>query len=770
MADPVRLSVEAMLFGIGPFAAGGMLLWGLIALLPILLHLLRRRRSRTVPWGAMQFLQAAVARRAKQFQFWRLLLLCLRVAAVLVIAAALARPLLKAPASGADDSRTPPTLRVLVLDTSYSMGTVGQAGGQTDGPITAGDRSWFRSAQEAAVEVCRSAARGDGFLLLTMSDPPRSIIQSVSDRADQTIAEIRRLNSSQGRADLLATLAAVEAAIGDAVRDGWTGPVDVILFSDLQQSTWETLPASPPRHPAGQGRAAAPLRYLVWDAAERLTGDNATVGPIQRDPSETGSGDSVAWLSPVTHTGGAAIRERLAQLLVDGHVEQSQSFDLQSDGSRTLLWSTRLSPGRHGIEVRIGEDALAADNVSRIVAEVSPKISVAAFGPTPSETRYFALAAAPGGAGSIEVRSFPLHQLPQTEIGRFDVWVFCDPTPLRDAAAERMRQHVGQGGGVVWWLGPNWQSGRGDNTVTTNTAVTDAEPLEPGSWTAMEATAADSQRIDPLGYESGFVQPFEAFPGAGLLSLPVFRYWRLELGSGWQPAVAIGDGDPLVASYSAAGGGRQVLVATPPGPGSSTGARQSADAASAEPWNALIAWPSFVPLVQEIIRWVEAGEQGSSNFVVGQAVAGQTPETELGEKLRNESGATLDVAVRSRSGQSVQWTAGVVDRAGFYYWSEANPPTDASATKGGLAEGRPVIAVNVDPAEGRLQKIAALPPPWILYDQAVQQAPDPLGSEPSAILRAAGLGERELFWWFLLAAAGLLAAESLVVKLLEGRF
>lgn len=799
VADPVPLSVEVMLFGfgligLGPFAAGGMLLWGLVALLPILLHLLRRRRSRTVQWGAMQFLQAAIARRAQQFQFWRLLLLCLRIAAVLVIAAALARPMLEAAISEADAGRSPPRLRVLVLDTSYSMQTLVATGEEAGGPTDGGNRSRFQAAQEAAAEVCRSSAAGDGFLLLTMSDPPQTIIHSVSERADQTRSEIQRLSAGEGRADLPATLAAVEAAIRDAVQNGWTGPIDVLVFSDLQQSTWQSLPASPPRRPSSEDAAAAPIRYLVWDAGEPLVGDNATVGPVQRDSSAAGADGSSIWLSPVTHNGGQAIRGRLAQLLVDGHVEQSQLFDLEPGGSRTLLWSTQLSPGRHGLEVRIGDDALALDNQTRSIAEVSPKISVAAFGPTIADTRYLALAAAPGGEGPLEVRSFSLNRLPQTELGRFDIWVLCNPSPLRDSASERIRQHLGQGGGVVWWLGPNWRSGQGADAVTTRAETGSPESARAGRWTARETREVETPNIDPLGYRIGFVQPFEAFPGSGLLSLPVFRYWILELGSRWQPAVAIGDGDPLIASYAAEGEGRQVLVATPPGPGSPgagsqgpgspgpgspgrAGEAASESTASSDPWNALIAWPSFVPLVQEIIRWAEAGTQGSTHFLVGQPITGQSPEAEFASQLRNAADDTLEVQVQTRSGNSVQWTAGMATSAGFYKWSEDRPATDPGSVEAPSADagqearsgGAPVIAVNVDPEEGRLEKIAELAPPWMPFRESVPAAAAAAGNEPAAS-ESAAVGGRELFWWFLLAALGLLTAESLVVKILEGRF
>lgn len=748
MADPRLAAVEGVLIGLGPFAAGGMLLWGLVAAVPILLHLLRRRLSRTLQWGAMQFLRAAIARRAKQFQLWRLLLLCLRVAAVLAIAAALARPVLPGAAgdtAGRAVAAAPPTLWVFVIDASYSMRAV------VDG------QSRFELAQAAAADMARRAPAGDGFLLVKMSDRPETIIQTISYRVEETIAEIDALESEDGGADLRATIVAVDMAVDDAVRDGWAGPIEVILLSDLQETTWGAKNRSPQRPGSRRTAAAGEIRYRVMDMAPRPVRDNATVVRIERDASGDPADDTHQFLSTIEHTGGDPIGERLAQLVIDGSVALSQPFDLQPGDSRTLLWTTRLARGRHAVEVRIGKDALATDNIAGIVVDVSPTISVAAFGSSPAASRYLALAAAPGGDGSVEVRTFDVSQLPRAEIGRFDLWVLCDPPPLGREAERRIDQHLGQGGGVVWWLGPRWQAGRGGNAVDAGSGE-----AEPTAWTAAEIATANEPRIDPLDYRSEIVQPFESFPGAGLLSLPVFRYWILELGSSWQPGLAIGDA-PLLATLETEGRGRQVLIATPPGPGIA-GSEPAGGDDAAEAWNALIAWPSFVPLVQETIRWARADQSRKMAFLVGEPIAGQTPETEMGERLRNDAGDVLDVEVRSRVGRSVRWDAGIASSAGVYRWMGAG-------VEGG-EDAAPALVVNVDPREGRLGKVVELPERFTRYDaesapeEFVESAADEAGRAEST-RRTDG---REIFWWVLLAAGGLLIAESVVVRILEGRF
>ena len=74
--------------------------WGLVSAgaaltaVPILIHLLNRRRVRVVRWAAMAWLLAAMRRNQRRLKLENWLILALRVAAVLLLGVALARPVL----------------------------------------------------------------------------------------------------------------------------------------------------------------------------------------------------------------------------------------------------------------------------------------------------------------------------------------------------------------------------------------------------------------------------------------------------------------------------------------------------------------------------------------------------------------------------------------------------------------------------------------------------------------------------------------------------
>src|SRR4051794_13636121 len=71
------------------FVAAGLAL----PLIPIVIHLLNRRRFRVVTWAAMDFLLRAMKKNRKRLKFEQWILLACRCLLVFLIAFALARPL-----------------------------------------------------------------------------------------------------------------------------------------------------------------------------------------------------------------------------------------------------------------------------------------------------------------------------------------------------------------------------------------------------------------------------------------------------------------------------------------------------------------------------------------------------------------------------------------------------------------------------------------------------------------------------------------------------
>jgi hypothetical protein len=110
---------SAVLFAFG--FANPALIYGLgAASIPIVIHLLNRRKFRETPWAAMRFLLAAIRKNYRRVQLEQLLLLAVRTLVVLLVVLAMAKPFLES-LGAIPVLAGQRTHRVVVLDGSLSM-------------------------------------------------------------------------------------------------------------------------------------------------------------------------------------------------------------------------------------------------------------------------------------------------------------------------------------------------------------------------------------------------------------------------------------------------------------------------------------------------------------------------------------------------------------------------------------------------------------------------------------------------------------------------
>ncbi len=89
--------------------------------IPLVIHLLNRSKYMTIDWGAMQFLESSVKVNSRRVQWKQLLLLLVRCLIPILLALAMARPLLQAWKNSADAS---PLSLAILIDDSLSMYTL----------------------------------------------------------------------------------------------------------------------------------------------------------------------------------------------------------------------------------------------------------------------------------------------------------------------------------------------------------------------------------------------------------------------------------------------------------------------------------------------------------------------------------------------------------------------------------------------------------------------------------------------------------------------
>jgi len=255
-------------------------------------------------------------------------------------------------------------------------------------------------------------------------------------------------------------------------------------------------------------------------------------------------------------------------------------------------------------------------------------------------------------------------------------------------------------------------------------------PARLGPLVETSETLANT-RLDPLEYRHPLVEAFRGKEQAGLLTTPIQKYIKLLVpeDSSTKVALANAAGDPLIVEKPF-GRGRVVLVAT------------SADIS----WTPMPMWPSYVPIVQELLAFAVGGRRLGRNVTVGEPLSELTPWTEGEVSVQTPDGATEPVRLRPRENRG-EWTFSETSTSGIY---TAAYPDPAGQMKR--------FAVNLDTVESDLARLGPeelREEVWPGVPLVYQTSWDPLAETASV-----GLGRDTLAKEFLYGVLSLLFLET----------
>ena len=634
------------LFALWSFASPWLLLWGVTAALPVLIHLWSRKRYFETPWAATQFLLAAIRRHQRRIQIEQWLLLAIRVLILLLLAIALAEPVLSGLAGVIDPMRRPPTHTVLVIDTSYSMNY--EVSGSTR----------LSLARSQAAKLVEDAAPGDAFSLVTLADPPEVIIGEASTSHSAVLTEVGQLKLTNRGANLAATLEQVERLTSAAEKQFDVQRIH--FFSDLGKTTWSDR-ASNWRGPliALSQRIACQLHPIGIDVQP----DNAAITRLAVPSGSVNIGIPISIAIDVENFSNRQQLRKRIELVVDGQAIGEQLVDLEPSGQATAFFSMTLNvAGDHLLKASVGDDALPVDNTRWLSVSVRKATRVLCVQGRPHAAEYVALALeSQEGPGGVVAEVASEHAIIERALHDYDCLFLCNVARFTPEEAKRLREYVEQGGGLVFVLGDLVQ------------ADSYNEQIGPGSPMALlpaklnQVVSDGRHTFDPLEYRHTLTQPFRGHERAGLLTVPTWRYFHLD--QVMEPAsvvLAFDNGDPAIVE-GAAGQGRVWLVATAASP-------ESVDRTTdpPTPWTAFASWPSFPPLMHEIVRNAANHRATQRNVYVGEIFTLPATTSATGTMTRPDNSQTplrFDNAERHS-------TYGQTDDAGAYRlaFDETTPP------------------------------------------------------------------------------------------------
>ena len=388
---------------------------GLLAIaIPIIVHLVHRERKEPLAFPSLMFLRRVPFRSAKRqrIRYWSLFLL--RVAALILIATAFARPWVRRDLPAAGGATGGKDIVVLV-DRSYSMSA---------GPV------WSR-AQRAAREAVADAGENDRVAIMGFGEQAE-LLARLDESRSQAQAAAERL---QPGSDVTRFAPAFKLA-GSALSNS-RGPAEIVVITDRQRSGWRNLEqvAVPPNTTVRVVDVSAPGLNNVAIADPQLA--RSTFAGRQRVvPSArlVNRGDRDASV-PV-------------QLRLGERVQQSRTVNVKAHGTAQVAFDAMFASSLVG-EMRIDRgDDIAADNAVFFTTEASGAPSVRIVSGSADASYFFENALTAGNTGAFELHRGTA-RLSGADLQGINVLVFLESALPAGQTAEQLEEFVRQGGGVI---------------------------------------------------------------------------------------------------------------------------------------------------------------------------------------------------------------------------------------------------------------------------------------------------------------------------------
>src|SRR4051795_230667 len=176
-----------------------------LATVPVIIHLLNRRRFQLVEWAPMKYLKLTIKTNRRRLRIEQLILLAVRTLVVILIVLAVARPVLSPNAMGSWLAGSGRTTRVIVIDDSLSMGY------RADG------RAAFDRAKDAARQLVSVIGAQDSVSVLTTSAMDVPLVKEAHLEDPKKVAAlVDNLSATDTTSDWPATFRALDPLLSSA--------------------------------------------------------------------------------------------------------------------------------------------------------------------------------------------------------------------------------------------------------------------------------------------------------------------------------------------------------------------------------------------------------------------------------------------------------------------------------------------------------------------------------------------------------------------------
>lgn len=709
------------------------LLWASLAI-PVIIHLVYRRKATPMPFSTLEFLRMVDQRVARRQRLKELLLLCVRLLLLAALVGALEKPMLRASALGGAHV---PTTVAIVLDNTHSMRAV--HGGTT----------CFQRARAAATDILDGltgeGARGEHSAVVLLFDSPDDVPPKPSTDLTRLRSWLGEMECGYGTGELSGPLRRALQSLEHS-----TNPrKEIYIITDMQKLCWsKALSEVAPSVPAD-----VPL-FLV-DVGGNI-GNNLALTKADFGLKVNVIGAPSNLFCTVTNTGPRGQQKELSFHL-EGQKLDSRKVSLAPGGQLSAVFTHAFTEKRcYSGYVELSADELGPDNRRYFTTRIHEKVPVLVVNGSPSsipfEDEVFYLNLALSARRSGQQSLSPVHtdiisegEFFKRHLESYACVVLANVARLDERWAQRLRHYVIAGGGLVIFTGSQLDPASYNVALGAGDAGAGILPARLGALKSV-GTGEDAffhvRRVDVK--HPVFRNIIDEID---LSAVQVSRLFAAEVAPDDGAATLIElDGGPLFIERRV-GSGAVVLCTS----------------SCTLEWNNLVLRPFFLPLIHEFVYYLGNAAGGEADVPVGMAYKLRVTETQDPVEVEfygpaKEEGEQKPLAVVKSA------VDGGLNAAVFSDTSE--PGIYRARYRVGDEWREREFAVNVEPSESDLDRVSQEATEELLTVKDLTFVREPESLAQIVRRRREGLP----LWDYLLLATIILAVgESFVANVLLKR-
>lgn len=415
---------------------------------PIIIHLLYRKNRKETDWAAMELLRRALVVRSGQIKLEDFIILLLRCLTLLLLAAALLRPILKDSNLIGDQK----VGMVVAIDDSLSMNH--------------GATTRFENAIEKARQVIGTSQLGDKISIVFLNersiDDPNKIPLRAADYDPTKINSILDEAKKSGASNHQSNLENSIPLLKEMSEEMKAGTKEIHIITDAQQSDWNGLSSE------AKGMLAEIPASIYILPVNSENDDNRSITSLKYVSGSLNNSGVARFEATVKNFGTNDANSGNIEFYQDGNLVSRQTLGVIDSGSSKVIpfLANYNKPGDLSITAKISKDNLSEDNFRNIVVNVRPGIRVLCAtdsvneGLSNSTNGLFFLENALRLRSSdeevgIQVTSVDSSDLTLEKLNDYDIIILANVSSPSIEIANRLKTFTENGGGLILFAGEN---------------------------------------------------------------------------------------------------------------------------------------------------------------------------------------------------------------------------------------------------------------------------------------------------------------------------